>query len=159
MRTSTHLAGKLAFAWLALTLSAACVSPPRAAGPTTLAGPVPLPASGAGATAAPAPGATDGPLRLFDAHFEWTHTAVTESTYAWGCSVENPADEGFRVTIVVHLLDENGRQVSSSNQAFRIDGNSTLQIDGNGLIEGDRGDTVVSWRLEYWVQVASRPIR
>jgi len=159
MSPSNHRTGKVVLALLALTISAACVSPPRAVGPTTLSGPLPQPVAGAEATAAAAPGATDGPLRILDPRFEWTHTAVTESTYEWGCTVENPGDEGFRVTIVIQLLDSNGRQVSSANQAFRLDGKTTLEIEGNGLIEGDTGDTVASWRLEYWVQVPHRPIR
>jgi hypothetical protein len=162
--SSRSSAARLAAARLAallalVTLAAACVSSPRAVGPTTLSGPVPPPAAGATATASRAPGATDGPLMIRDPRVEWTHTASTESTYAWACTVENPADEGFRVTIVVHMLDANGRQLSSANQAFRIEGKSTMEIDGFGLVEGAESNRVASWRLEYWVQLAAIPIR
>ncbi len=136
-----------------------CVSPPRAVGPTTLSGPLPPPQEGAAGTATRAPGATDGPLRILEPRFSWTHATATEATYAWGCTIENPADEGFRVTIVVHLLDENGRELTSANQAFQIRGKATMPVNGEGIIEGEQSVEVASWRIEYWVQTYPRPIR
>jgi len=142
-----------------IVLISACVSPPRAVGPTTLSGPLPRPREGAAATATRAPGATDGPLRILEPRFSWTHATPTEATYEWGCTVENPADEGFRVTIVVHLLDENGRELAAANQAFQIGGKATMPVNGDGLIAGEQSIDVASWRIEYWVQTYPRPIR
>ena len=146
---------------LALTLAAAglvvaCVSPPRAVGPTTLSGPLPLAQEGSVATAARAPGATDGPLRILEPRFTWTHASTTEATYEWSCAVENPADEGFRVTIVVRLLDESGLQLAAANQSLRVGGNATTRVRGDGLVEGEQAAQVASWRLEYWVEMSPR---
>jgi hypothetical protein len=141
------------------TTVGACVSPPRAVGPTTLAGPLPAPQEGARAPAARAPGATDGPLLVRDPHFTWTHASGTEATYAWSCTVENPADEGFRVTLVVHLLDANGRRLAATNQSFQIGANATVPAAGDGLLEAEQSAAVASWRLEYWVETNPRPIR
>ncbi len=139
--------------FVATVVVAACASPPRPVGPTTLSGPLPGPTRGASSTAAGAPDAVDGAILIRDARFSWTHVAVTESTYEWSCIVENPSTTGFRVTIVVHLLDVDGRRVSSSNQAFRLDGKSTLPINGDGLIEGDDAGSLTNWEIESWVQV------
>jgi len=135
---------------------ASCVSAPRAVGPTTLSGPLPLPQEGSAATAARAPEATDGPLRILDPRFTWTHASTTEATYEWACSVENPSDEGFRVTIVVRLLDGNGRQLATANQSFRIGGKATTPVRGDGLVEGEQAPHVASWRIEYWVEMNPR---
>ena len=159
MRATHSLLPRLALALTALFLISACVSPPRAVGPTTLSGPLPLPLEGAAGTATRAPGATDGPLLILEPRFSWTHATRTEATYEWRCVVENPADEGFRVTLVVHLLDENGRELAAANQAFQINGKATMPVDGDGLIEGDQSVEVASWRIEYWVQTYPRPIR
>ncbi len=140
-------------------IAAACVSPPRAVGPTTLSGPLPVPAEGSAAHADRAPGATDGPLRIVAPRFIWTHASMTEATYAWDCTVENPADEGFRVTIVVHLLDHNGRRLAATNQSFQVKGKSSLPVSGDGLIEGEESTEVASWRIEYWVEPNPRPLR
>ena len=140
-------------------LGVACVSPPRAVGPTTLSGPLPTPREGAAALAERAPGATDGPLRILTPRFTWTHASTTEATYAWDCTVENPADEGFRVTIVVHLLDEGGRRLAATNQSFQLAAKSSMPVSGDGLIEAEASDAVASWRIEYWVQANPRPIR
>ena len=140
-------------------LGVACVSPPRAVGPTTLSGPLPSPREGAVALAERARGATDGPLRILTPRFTWTHASTTEATYAWNCTVENPADEGFRVTIVVHLLDQGGRRLEATNQSFQIEAKSSMPVTGDGLIEGAASDAVASWRIEYWVQTNPRPIR
>ena len=137
-------------------LAASCVSPPRAVGPTTLAGPLPLAQEGSAATAARAPGATDGPLRILEPTFTWTHASSTEATYEWACTVENPADEGFRVTLVVRLLDGSGRQITTANQSFRIDARASAPVRGDGLVEGARVPDVASWRLEYWVEIDRR---
>ena len=147
----------LATALAAGLVAAACASPPRPVGPTTLSGPLPGPATGASTNAARAPDSTDGPILIQDARFSWTHVAATESTYEWSCTVENPSNTGFRVTIVVHLLDAAGRRVSSSNQAFRLDGKSTLPISGDGLIEGDESTSLTDWEIESWVQIPSVP--
>ncbi len=73
--------------------------------------------------------------------------------------MENPADEGFRVTIVVHLLDQGGRRLEATNQSFQIEAKSSMPVTGDGLIEGAVSDAVASWRIEYWVQTNPRPIR
>lgn len=148
-----------AAAALLVAVAAACVSPPRAAGPTTLAGPLPQPQEGSSARAERAPGATDGPLRIAAARFIWTHASNTEATYAWDCTVENPADEDFRVTVVVHLLDGNGRRLAANNQSFPIAARSTVPVRGEGLLPPAQGAAVASWRLEYWVETTRRPLR
>ncbi len=137
-------------------VAAACVTPPRAVGPTTLAGPLPMAQEGSVASAARAPGATDGPLEILDPRFTWTHASTTEATYEWACRVDNPSDEGFRVTIVVRLLDENGRQLAAANQSFRVAGKSTTPVRGDGLVEGEQVPEVASWRIEYWVETNPR---
>jgi hypothetical protein len=146
-------------ALLATLAVTACVSPPRAVGPTTLAGSLPAPREGVMAQADRAPGATDGPLRVLEPRFIWTHASATEATYTWSCTVENPADEGFRVTLVVHLLDRNGRRLAATNQSLQIDGNSRVPVRGEGLLEADDGGAVTSWRLEYWVETSPRAVR
>jgi hypothetical protein len=130
----------------------ACVSPPRAVGPTTMAGSLPPPSEGQTALAERAPGATDGPLRIIAPRFIWTHASATEATYAWDCTVENPGDEGFRVTIVVHFLDATGRRLASDNQSVSVSGNSRTAVRGEGLLEADQSAAVSSWRVEYWVE-------
>jgi hypothetical protein len=140
-------------------LGVACVSPPRAVGPTTLSGPLPTPREGSVALAERAPDATDGPLRILAPRFTWTHASTTEATYAWNCTVENPADEGFRVTVVVHVLDEGGRRLEATNQSFQIAARSSVPVTGDGLIEAEASDAVASWRIEYWVETNPRPIR
>lgn len=137
-------------------VAAACVSPPRAVGPTTLSGPLPAALEGSVATAARAPGATDGPLQILEPRFTWTHASSTEATYEWACTVDNPADEGFRVTIVVRLLDDSGRQLAAANQSFRIAGKAATPVRGDGLVEGEQMPEVASWRLEYWVETNPR---
>jgi hypothetical protein len=138
--------------------AAACVSPPRAVGPTTLSGPLPSAQEGSIATAGRAPGATDGPLRILEPRFTWTHASSTEATYEWTCAVENPADEGFRVTIVVRLLDESGRQLAAANQTLHAPGRATTPVRGDGLVEGDQMPEVASWRIEYWVETNPRDV-
>ena len=157
--SSISYAGTMIRSRLVVTVCAAslvvtaCASPPRPVGPTTLSGPLPGPTRGASSTASGAPDSTDGPILIRDARFSWTHVAATESTYEWSCTVENPSNTGFRVTIVVHLLDAGGRRVSSSNQAFRLDGKSILPISGDGLIEGDASTALTNWEIESWVQI------
>jgi len=159
MRARYPVIPRLGLAVGLIVLLSACVSPPRAVGPTTLSGPLPRPQEGAAATATRAPGATDGPLRILEPRFSWTHATPTEATYDWGLTVENPADEGFRVTIVVHLLDENGHELAAVNHVFQIGGKATMLGNGDGLIEGEQSVEVASWRIEYWVQTYPRPIR
>ncbi len=157
MRYFDPAAVRLSLALAASCLvAAACVSPPRAVGPTTLSGTLPMAQEGSAATAARAPGATDGPLEILDPRFVWTHASTTEATYEWACTVDNPADDGFRVTIVVRLLDESGRQLAAANQSFHIAGKAATPVRGDGLIEGAQLPDVASWRLEYWVETNSR---
>lgn len=152
---SLHRAAlRAAFALLTGVLVAACVSAPRAVGPTTLSGPLPPPQEGSVAPAGRAPGATDGPLLVRDPRFRWTHASTTEATYAWDCVLENPADESFRVTVVVHLLDDDGRRLAASNQSLQISGDARVPVSGEGLLEAGESSAVASWRLEYWVEVA-----
>ena len=160
MHTQTTSKLRVALVLLAAgVLAAACVSPPRAVGPTTLAGPLPRPQEGSVALAERAAEATDGPLMIVTPRFTWTHASATEATYSWECTVENPADEGFRVTIVVHLLDDSGQRLAATNQSFQIGGKSSMPVSGTGLVEGDQSDEVASWRIEYWVETNPRPNR
>lgn len=142
-----------------LVAVSACVSPPRPVGPTTLAGPLPGAVDGASATATRAPGATDGPLQILESRFTWTHVTSTEATFEWACTVDNPSQETFRVTIIVRLEDADGRPVKTVNQAFSINGKTMLPVEGEGLVDGSDVDRVAAWRLEYWPQLANRPIR
>jgi len=137
---------------LAALAMPACVTPPRAVGPTTMAGPLPPPSEGLTALAERVPGATDGPLRIVAPRFRWTHASTTEATYAWDCTVENPGDEAFRVTIVVHLLDATGRRLAGDNQSVSVSGSSRTAVRGDGLLEADLSAAVSSWRVEYWVE-------
>ena len=66
------------------------------------------------------------------------------------------APVGFRVTIVVRLLDENGRQITAANQSFRIDARTSAPLRGEGLVEGAQTAQVASWRIEYWVETDRR---
>jgi hypothetical protein len=149
-------ARRLGVALAAVVLATACVTPPRAAGPTTLSGGLPQPQEGSTARADRAPGATDGPLRIVAPRFTWTHATTTEAAYAWDCTVENPADEPFRVTVVVHLLDADGRRLAATNQSFPIEARSSVQVRGDGLLEPAQSAAVASWRLEYWVETTMR---
>ncbi|MGD8816256.1 MAG: hypothetical protein PVJ51_03665 [Acidobacteriota bacterium] len=150
---SRHLPRALALlALLAFLALPACVTPPRAVGPTTMAGPLPPPSEGQTALAERAPGATEGPLRIIAPRFMWTHASTTEATYAWDCTVENPGDEGFRVTVVVQLLDATGRRLAADNQSVSVSGNSRTAVRGEGLLEADLSAAVSSWRVEYWVE-------
>ena len=147
------------FGLTSLATAVACVSPPRAVGPTSLAGAVPGAVSGASASAARAPGATDGPLFIHEPVFAWVHVSSTEATFEWACTVENPSQEGFRVTMIIRLVDAEGRPVKTTNQAFLIEGESMMPLRGEGLVEGIDADRVTEWRLEYWPQLLSRPLR
>lgn len=118
----------------------------------TMSGTLPAPAEGATAAAERAPGATDGPLLIVSPRFQWTHASATEATYAWSCTVENPSDATFRVTLVVHLLDANGRQLAATNQSLRVAPDSSVPVNGDGLIEATESGNVATWRLEYWVE-------
>lgn len=149
----------VAVAAVALVFTAACVSPPRAVGPTTLTGTLPAASIGASASAERAPGAIDGPLQILDPRFAWRHASPTAAAYAWQCFVDNPSQSTFDVTVVMQLLDVNGRPLASSNQAFRLDGRKSVPVAGDGTIDGDVAVQVASWRLEYWVKVPPRPPR
>jgi len=162
-KSATHTAHFLFLAVLgsivSLLFTTACVSPPRAVGPTTLTGALPAPSIGATASADRAPGAIDGPLQILDPHFAWLHASPTASAYTWRCTVDNPSQSTFEVTVVTQLLDINGRPLASSNQAFRLDGGKSMQVAGDGTVDGDVAQRVASWRLEYWVKVPPRPPR
>lgn len=148
-----HTSLRPGYLLLAVALAAtACVSTPRPVGPMTLSGTLPPPAEGATAAADRAAGATDGPLLIVDPRFQWTHASATEATYAWSCTVENPSDAAFRVTLIVHLLDANGRQLAATNQSLRVAADSSVPVRGDGLIEATESGNVASWRLEYWVE-------
>ena len=144
---------------VSLLLSAACVSPPRAVGPTTLTGVVPAATVGAGASADRAPGAIDGPLQILDPHFSWLHASTTAAAFNWECTVDNPSQSTFEVTVVMQLIDVNGRPLASSNQAFRLGGGRSMPVAGDGTVDGEIARQVASWRLEYWVKVPPRPPR
>ncbi len=144
---------------VALVSTVACVSPPRAVGPTTLTGLVPVASIGATASADRAANAIDGPLQILEPHFAWRHASSTAAAYAWQCVVDNPSQSTFDVTVVMQLLDINGRPLASSNQAFRLDGGKSLPVTGDGTVEGEVASQVASWRLEYWVKVPPRPPR
>ena len=144
---------------VSLVFTAACVSPPRAVGPTTLTGILPAASIGATASADRAPGAIDGPLQILEPHFAWRHASSTSAAYAWQCIVDNPSQSTFDVTVVMQLLDVNGRPLASSNQAFRLDGRKRVPVAGDGAIDGEVALQVASWRLEYWVKVPPRPPR
>lgn len=121
----------------------------------TLSGALPPPAEGADANAERAAGATDGPLLILTPRFEWTHASATEATYSWSCTVENPSDTTFRATLVVHLLDANGRQLAATNQSLRVAAGSSVPVQGDGLLEATESGNVATWRLEYWVETGS----
>lgn len=144
---------------VSLLFFAACVSPPRAVGPTTLTGVLPAASIGASASADRAPGAIDGPLQILDPHFAWLHASTTAAAYNWECTVDNPSQSTFEVTVVMQLLDVNGRPLASSNQAFRLGGGRSMPVAGDGTVDEDTARLVASWRLEYWVKVPPRPPR
>jgi hypothetical protein len=144
---------------LFMVLTLACVSLPQPIGPTTLAGPLPAPAAGALASADRAPGAIDGPLQILAPQFTWRHAAPTAAAYAWQCIVDNPSQSDFEVTVVMQLLDIDGRPLASSNQAFRLSRGTRTPVAGEGTVEGEIVRQVASWRLEYWVKVPPRPPR
>ena len=152
--------GRMLSAALLAAIAVGCVTPPRAVGPTTMAGRVPGAAAGATSGAARAPYATDGPLRWVEApRFAWTHVSATAATFEWSCTLENPSQDTFQVTVVVRLLDVNGRLVKTSNIGFRIGGKSTMPVNGNGVVEGPEVERVTDWRIEYWPQLSPRPVR
>ena len=144
---------------VSLIFMASCVSPPRAVGPTTLTGVLPAASIGASASADRAPGAIDGPLQILDPHFGWLHASTTAAAYNWQCTVDNPSQSTFEVTVVMQLMDVNGRPLASSNQAFRLGGGKSMPVAGDGTVEEAIARQVASWRLEYWVKVPPRPPR
>lgn len=144
---------------VSLILMAGCVSPPRAVGPTTLTGILPAANIGASASADRAPGAIDGPLQILDPHFAWLHASTTAAAYNWRCTVDNPSQSTFEVTVVMQLMDVNGRPLASSNQAFRLGGGKSMPVAGDGTVDEEIARQVASWRLEYWVKVPPRPPR
>jgi hypothetical protein len=60
------------------------------------------------------------------------------------------------VTVVVHLLDADGRRLAATNQSFPIEARSSVQVRGDGLLEPAQSAAVASWRLEYWVETTMR---
>lgn len=142
-----------------VVLASACVSTPRPVGPTTLEGQLPAPQAGAGADAQRAPDAVDGPLRILEPRFAWTHASPTASAYRWSCTVENPSQSPFLVTVVMQLLDAQGRSVATSNQSFRLADEDRFPVEGDGQVGQELARRVAGWRLEYWVRVPPRPIQ
>lgn len=161
MRTGTQAVRRVAAIALlpSLILLPSCVSTPGPAGPTTLMGVVPGPEIGASATALRAPGASDGPLRVNAPRFWWRHASPTAAAFAWECTVENPSQSAFEVTVVVQVLDQDSRPLASSNQGFRLAGGKSIPVSGEGVLQGEAARLVASWRIEYWVKVPPRPPR
>lgn len=144
---------------LAILPGSACVSHPTAVGPTTVAGPLPPASSGRVATAQPDLRAADGPLYLRDPGFVWEHASDTAASYSWSCSLENPSHRDFRVTVVVALLDERGREVHADDQLLQVEGGDEVTVRGQGTLEPDVAARVARWRLEYWAQLPEPPLR
>lgn len=148
---------KLLPAGFAALLIAACVSPPRPAGPTTLAGRLPPLTAGASGDAAPAPGASEGPLRLRDPAFRWRHAGEASARYAWECTLENPSHTTFLVTLVVGLWDADGRLLVSNSESLLLEARSHRRASGEGSVDAATAAQATEWRIEYWVRVPSPP--
>ena len=152
-RSSRPEALVLALCALAAVVSAACVSTPRPAGPTTLGGRAPAARVGETAPALERIGHSDGPLLLENAQLTWLHVSATGGAFRWESRLVNPTSTLFDVTVVVELRDRDGRMLTSTSAAYVLGGGDQRSIFGEGMLDPEALERVATWRIEYWIEM------
>lgn len=136
-------------------LGAGCVSPPRAVGPTTFVGVVPL-RTGHLVDASPVPGSAAGPLTLVDPQLSWTGP---DGQYQWQVAIRNESQTELQVTVVFELLDAQERSVADDQVNFLLGGGKQYRLAREGTVTRQQRDTATHWQVEYWVRLLPPPER